>query len=257
MSRSSQILIVALSFGAAVSNAGGGDADKLIEDAKTRFGVLEGPKSRLDDPVVLLGQSLFWDTRLSANGKIACASCHLAADGGADRRRFSTDARDKLTSRNSQTVFNAVQQTSLRWTGDRKSGAHQAEKSLTGSMGFGKAEEVVTLLKRFDYNPAFKKAFPKDADPVSPANYATAIEQYESTLITPAPFDRFLSGETEALTKQQVRGPSDVREGRMRKLPQGTASRWRIDSQIWRYQGLLDRDAFRKEGHWASRIDEG
>src|SRR5687768_8702841 len=31
---------------------------------------------RADNPLVLLGQKLFFDTRLSTSGRTACASCH-------------------------------------------------------------------------------------------------------------------------------------------------------------------------------------
>jgi cytochrome c peroxidase len=180
---------------------------KLREEAQAEFGVLQPvPAAATKRPAVTLGQALFWDARLSADGKTACASCHLSADWGADRRRFSPDAKGKNTARNSQTVFNSTLQTSLRWTGDRKSAAHQAEKSLTGSMGFASADTVVPLLKRLGYEPAFKAAFPQNPAPLSPTNYAQAIQSYEETLVTPAPFDRFLAGETDALTAPQKAG---------------------------------------------------
>jgi cytochrome c peroxidase len=183
-----------------------GDA-KLREDAKKVFGVVQAvPDATLAQPEVTLGRALFWDARLSGDGKTACASCHHLADWGADRRQFSPDAKGKQTARNSQTVFNATLQPNLRWIGDRKSGAHQAEKSLTGSMGLASAEAVIPLLKTAGYEAAFKAAYPKDAEPLSPANYGKAIEAYEATLTTPAPFDRFLAGEDGALNAQQKAG---------------------------------------------------
>jgi cytochrome c peroxidase len=183
------------------------DDAKLREDALAEFGILEPvPMAVRERAEVKLGQALFWDARLSADGKTACASCHLPEDGGADRRRFSPDAKGKTTARNSQTVFNSTLQPSLRWTGDRKSGAHQAEKSLTGSMGFAAAEAVVPLLKQFGYEPAFQAAFPQAPAPLSPTNYAKAIQAYEEILITPAPFDRFLAGENDALSASQKAG---------------------------------------------------
>jgi cytochrome c peroxidase len=183
------------------------DDAKLREEALAEFGILQPvPAAALDRPEAKLGQALFWDARLSANGKTACASCHLPADWGADRRRFSPDAKGKNTARNSQTVFNATLQPSLRWTGDRKSAAHQAEKSLSGSMGFASADTVVPLLKNLGYEPSFKAAFPQESDPVSPTNYAKAIQSYEATLITPAPFDLFIAGENDALTAPQKAG---------------------------------------------------
>jgi cytochrome c peroxidase len=183
------------------------DADALRAEARRLFGEIKAvPEANRAAPDVTLGQALYWDQRLSVNGKTACASCHLPEDWGADRRRFSPDARGKLTARNSQTVFNAVLQPSLRWTGDRKSGAHQAERSLTGSMGLASAEAVVPLLKSLGYAAAFKAAFPNDAEPVSPANYGAAIQAYEATLVTPAPFDRFLAGDDHALNATQKAG---------------------------------------------------
>jgi len=183
------------------------DDDKLREQALAEFGVLKPvPGAATNRPDVTLGQALFWDARLSADGKTACASCHLPSDWGADQRRFSPDAKGRNTARNSQTVFNSTWQPSLRWTGDRKSAAHQAEKSLTGSMGFASAEDVVPLLKSFGYEPSFKAAFPQESEPVSPTKYAKAIQAYEETLVTPAPFDRFLSGDDDALTAPQKVG---------------------------------------------------
>ncbi len=183
------------------------DDAKLREDALTEFGIIKPvPVAALKRSDVKLGQALFWDARLSADGKTACASCHLPEDWGADRRRFAPDARGKSTARNSQTVFNSTLQSSLRWTGDRKSAAHQAEKSLSGSMGFATSDTVVPLLMSLGYEASFKAAFPQDPEPLSPTNYAKAIQAYEETLVTPAPFDRFLVGEIDALTAPQKAG---------------------------------------------------
>lgn len=44
------------------------------------------PSNRFaDDPqAVVLGQQLFFDTRFSSNGKVACATCHVPAQGFQD-----------------------------------------------------------------------------------------------------------------------------------------------------------------------------
>lgn len=172
------------------------------------FGQLKTPTSEsLGAPQATLGRALFWDTRLSSNGKIACASCHMADEGSSDRRAFSVDAKNKLTSRHSQPIFNATLQTAgLRWTGDRASAAAQAEGSMTGSMGFDdKTAALVNLKKHYD-KTAFATAFAGNSDAVTLKNMAVAIEAYEATLITPAPFDRYLAGETNALSAEQKEG---------------------------------------------------
>ena len=179
--------------------------EALRRDAATLFGQVKA-STEASSPQAELGRALFWDTRLSSDGKTACASCHPASDWGADRRRFSTDARGALTSRHSPTVFNAMSQPMLRWLGDRKDGADQAESSMTGSMGFGSKDLGVAKLTELEYLPGFRTAFPQDAEPLTPANYARALARYQATLATPAPFDRFLDGDDAALTAGQKAG---------------------------------------------------
>ena len=172
--------------------------EALRREARAIFGEIKAP-SVVTSPEAELGRALFWDERLSLDGKTACASCHLAQDWGADRRRFSPDARGALTSRHSPTVFNSMSQPMLRWLGDRKSGAEQAESSMTGSMGFGSKEAGIAKLDELAYTARFRAVYPQDAQPVSARNYGRALAAYQATLVTPAPFDRFLSGDDQAL----------------------------------------------------------
>jgi cytochrome c peroxidase len=184
-----------------------GDDDTLREEAKALFGVIESARdASIGAPDAVLGRALFWDERISADGKTSCASCHRLEDYGGDRRVVSRRATGKMTKRNSQTVFNSMRQPSLRWTGNRKSGAEQAERSITGSMGLASREAAVQLLTELGYEAAFRTAFPNDPEPVSTANYGRAIEAYEDTLMTPAAFDKFLAGDNDALTVQQKTG---------------------------------------------------
>mgnify|MGYP001825162169 CR=1 FL=1 len=184
-----------------------GDDHQLRAEAKGLFGVIEKARGELlETPEVVLGRALFWDERISADGKTSCASCHRVEDYGADRRVVSRRATGKMTSRNSQTVFNATRQPTLRWTGNRKSGAEQAERSLTGSMGLASRDAAVQLLKSLKYEASFRKAYPSEEEPVSTANYGRAIEAYEDTLTTPAAFDGFLAGDDEALSARQKAG---------------------------------------------------
>lgn len=182
-------------------------ADDVRGEFGPLFGMLNPPNpAHIAAAPAVLGRALFWDTRASANGQIACASCHAAADWSSDRRRFPVDARGRPTARHSQPVFNAMMLLSLRWTADRPSGAAQAEGSLTGSMGFTDKPTAVAKLRALGYEAAFRSAFPDDADPVSAANYGRAIEAYERTLVTPAPLDRFLAGDDDALSAPQKAG---------------------------------------------------
>jgi cytochrome c peroxidase len=146
------------------------------------------------------------DERISLDAQTACASCHTVEAWGGDARRLSPDARGELTSRQSQTVFNATLQPSLRWLGDRESATEQAHGSITGSMGFDDDRDVIPVLEEYGYGDRFRGAFPDDPEPLSPENYGRALEAYQATLVTPAPFDDFLAGDPEALSEDQKAG---------------------------------------------------
>jgi cytochrome c peroxidase len=193
----------AIAFAAALGTGAAIADEPLRRQASAMFGRIEAPRYA-PTPVTELGRALFWDTRLSLDGKTACASCHL--EYGSDARRYSRDARDALTSRHSQTVFNSMTQPALRWLGDRKSGADQAEGSLTGSMGFPSRDAGMQKARELNYLEAFRAAYPQDAEPLTSRNYGRAIEAYQATLVTPAPFDRFLGGDDGALSADQKAG---------------------------------------------------
>jgi cytochrome c peroxidase len=182
-------------------------AVQLREQATMLFGVVRPVATEeVNAPQAVLGRALFWDDKLSLDGKTACATCHPRDDWSADRRRVSINAKGQATSMNSQPVFMAQEQSTLRWLGDRSNGAHQAERSITGSMGLAKATDILPLLDQRGYAQQFKAAFPQDADPVTPANYARALQAYQRTLRTPAAFDAFLLGDDQALSARQLAG---------------------------------------------------
>lgn len=196
--------IAGVALAVALGATSGALADEALrKQASVLFGRIEAP-GYAATPEKELGRALFWDTRLSLDGKTACASCHL--DWGSDARRHSRDARNALTSRHSQTVFNSMAQPTLRWLGDRKNGADQAEGSLTGSMGFPSREAGMQKARELNYLEAFRAAYPEDPEPLTSRNYGRAIAAYEATLVTPAPFDRFLAGDDRALSEPQKAG---------------------------------------------------
>lgn len=176
----------------------------LRDSARALFGVVAPVRpEEIQSPQSVLGRALYWDERLSLDGKTACASCHAREDHGADRRRLSINAKGLPTSLHSQVIFMAQDQTALRWYGDRRDGAHQAERSITGSMGFAAADDIVPLLKTLRYEAAFRSAFPAQAESLTAGNHAQALQTYQRSLRTPSRFDAFLQGEDGALTRQQ------------------------------------------------------
>jgi cytochrome c peroxidase len=99
-----------------------------------------------------------------------------------------------------------MSQPALRWLSDRKTGAQQAEGSLTGSLGFASMDAAAAKLSELGYLARFRTAFPEDERALSTANYGRALEAYQATLATPAAFDRFLAGDDRALSERQKTG---------------------------------------------------
>lgn len=182
------------------------DIEDLRERANQLMGSVEAtPDEDIENPISQLGQALFWDIRLSSNGEVACASCHFRENWGSDSRDRSINARGSRTLQ-SQTVFHSQDTPGLRWLADRESGAAQAMGSITGSMGFDERSDILPVLVEHGYEELFEAAFPNDPEPVSVENYGEALEFYQTTLRTPAPYDAWLKGDDEAMDELQVKG---------------------------------------------------
>ena len=84
------ILALAISVNLFAASSHGQETNvQLMEAAKATFGIISAPtQEELDRPMVALGRHLFWDERLSANGKIACASCHAPSSWAQMRKDF-------------------------------------------------------------------------------------------------------------------------------------------------------------------------
>lgn len=189
-------------------------SDPLLAEAKALFEPIptapvlpDGVAA--DGPLVALGKRLFFDPRLSASQAISCASCHNLALGGADASAASIGHGWQRGSRNSPTVYNAVFNTAQFWDGRAKTLEEQAGGPVVNpaEMAMVAADVPVQIGSIEGYRPLFAAAFPGAAEPVTMENIQKAIAAYEATLITPgAPFDRYLAGDTNALTDRQKRG---------------------------------------------------
>jgi len=160
---------------------------------------------------VALGKKLFFEKNLSFDASISCASCHEISQrkGGADGRRTSLGIYNLRGSRNAPTVLNAAFQRVLFWDGRANSLEEQAKGPILNplEMRMPSFDEVKRRLKKLpEYPLLFENAFGvKNA--ITEGNIVKAIASFERTLITPnSPYDRFVKGDTTALTKQQVRG---------------------------------------------------
>lgn len=157
-----------------------------------------------------LGRKLYFDPRLSKSSLISCNTCHNLGLGGTDG--VSAAIGHKWTANphnlNSPTVYNSVFNTTQFWDGrsphliDQAKGPMQAAPEMAISPKM--AEERIASIP--EYVSEFKKAFPKDKNPVTFENIATSIANFEATLVTPSRFDKFLSGDKNALNKTEKEG---------------------------------------------------
>lgn len=156
-----------------------------------------------------LGAMLFFEPRISATGVISCATCHNPALGWTDRIPRATGHEGQVGNRNTPTVLNAGFLDAQFWDGREATLEGQALGPIQADIEMNMTlEQAISRLNEFDiYREMFAAAFPGDNDPVTPRNVALAIAAFERTLNTPnSPFDRFLAGDVDAMTEQQVEG---------------------------------------------------
>lgn len=165
-----------------------------------------------DNPItpakIVLGKALFFDPRVSASGVFSCYSCHNLTTGGDDNLETSIGHGWQKGPRNSPTVYNAVFNIAQFWDGRADDLKAQAKGPVQAGVEMANTPDVVvsTLKSMPQYVEWFKDAFPGEADPVTFDNFAKAIEAFEATLVTPAPFDAFLNGDDAALSEEAQAG---------------------------------------------------
>jgi len=200
-------------FIAASAFAGAAQAQDLRETALDFFRPLPSTIPAVaDNPVteekIELGKALFFDPRLSASGVFSCYSCHNLATGGDDNLETSIGHGWQKGPRNSPTVLNAVLNEAQFWDGRAEDLKAQAKGPVQASVEMANTPDnaVATLASMPGYVEMFRSAFAGEDDPVTFDNMARAIEAFEATLITPAPFDAWLNGDDGALDADELAG---------------------------------------------------
>ncbi len=157
---------------------------------------------------VALGKKLYFDTKLSADETISCASCHGADKGYTDNQQFSAGVGGKLGGRNAPTVVNAAYNPQQFWDGRAASLEAQAEGPIANpvEMNLPHAEAVKRLNSDPSYKPLFEKAF--GPGEITMEKVRMSIASYERTILSGnSPFDRYqFGGDKKALSPAAIRG---------------------------------------------------
>ncbi|MBB2202105.1 c-type cytochrome [Gluconacetobacter tumulisoli] len=162
----------------------------------------------VDSRKVALGQRLFFDKALSANGQVSCASCHALTHGGVDGLVTATGVFGQKGPINVPTVFDAAFSKSQFWNGRAATLADQAAGPVMNPKEMGShdwAQVAAKLRTDPSYAVDFQAAFGRDA--IDRPTITAAIAEYEKTLITPdSRFDQYLKGDDTALNDRERNG---------------------------------------------------
>jgi cytochrome c peroxidase len=156
---------------------------------------------------ILLGKQLYFDTRLSKDNTVSCATCHNPAMGWSDAGPTSVGIKGQHGGRRAPPVSNAAYLPLQFWDGRAPSLEEQAKGPIANPIEMGNTHEVMirTVTDIPGYVEEFKAVF--GPVPLTVDLVAQAIASFERTVVTTdSPFDRYVKGDEAALTEQEKMG---------------------------------------------------
>jgi cytochrome c peroxidase len=177
------------------------------------------PTNRVaDDPrAAELGRKLFFDTRLSANGQVSCATCHIPDRSFQDGIPLGKGVG--VTNRRTMPIAGMAHSPFLFWDGRKDSLWAQALGPLESAVEHGGSREeyaaVVAAHYRAEYEAVFGAMPPlstrEEATSVF-VNVGKAIAAFERTIdYAPSRFDRYVEGlQDTGRAPREVLSPDEV-----------------------------------------------
>jgi cytochrome c peroxidase len=164
---------------------------------------------------VELGRYLFYDKRMSVNGKASCGTCHRQELAFTDGRARAEGATGQIHPRSSMSLVNVAYVPRLTWADPAL--ASLEEQALIPMLGEdpielgikGHEQELLASLRRDRlYQRLFPLAFPDESDAFTLANVTKAIAAFERTIVSMrSPYDRYRwGGDTAAISDAAKRG---------------------------------------------------
>jgi cytochrome c peroxidase len=169
--------------------------------------IVNAPGNALTPQRVALGRRLYFDTRLSADGTVACATCHDVSRDFTDHHSTSEGIRGQHGKRNAPTTMNAALMQTQFWDGRAPTLEDQAKLPIVNPVEMGQpngAAAVRKIVRDPDYLRMFQAAYGRQPNF---DDLARAIASFERTLIfLDSPFDRWQAGDESAISEQAKRG---------------------------------------------------
>ena len=165
----------------------------------------------MSEAKVELGRYLFYDTRMSVNGKQSCASCHKQELAFTDGRPVGVGATGESHSRSAMSLVNVAWSATLTWSNpEMKSLENQALVPMFGDhpVELGLREDDFLKMLRSDakYRAMFERAFPDDADRYTVGNVTKALSSFERSIVSArSPFDRYHYGRDDSAVSESAK----------------------------------------------------
>jgi cytochrome c peroxidase len=156
---------------------------------------------------IRLGKELYFDTRLSADGTVSCATCHDPALGWSDKGPTSEGIHGQLGGRRAPPVSNAAYSPLQFWDGRSPSLEDQAKGPIQNPIEMGNTHQAMiqTVSGISAYQAEFKAVYGEG--PITVDQVAEAIAAFERTVVTTdSRFDRYARGDHGSLTRLEKEG---------------------------------------------------
>lgn len=193
------LLSASMGSGVCVANSEFGRPDPLLID----YPEDEAPSWR----EVQLGKTLFFDPRLSAKQDRSCASCHNPDLGFGDGLTLSAALDGKPLDRHTPSLYNLAWGSVFLWDGRAASLEEQSLMPIASAVEMNMPLEVlVERLTKVDYYRGEFSAIYNEAD-IGPEYIGRALASFMRAIVSDnAPFDRYLEGDTTAMSPEAQRG---------------------------------------------------
>ena len=152
-----------------------------------------------------IGELLFFDSLLSKDNSMSCASCHnISHFYGADGKSLPTGINKEQGKRNTPTVYNAALNYLLNWDGSALTLEKQAETAISMELEINFDDLISKISNSKKYSPLFKTAF---QGRVNKRTITKSLAEFQKKLLTlNSPFDRYLRGDHQAISEKAIIG---------------------------------------------------
>ncbi|HEB52199.1 MAG TPA: cytochrome-c peroxidase [bacterium] len=164
------------------------------------------PAYEVSEAMFELGRRLFHDGALSRDGSVSCASCHLLASGFAHPDPLPPGIAGQRALRHAPVLFNRGYGTRQRWNGGSATLEQFVLEPIADPREMGSS--VDAAVRRLRAQPRYWKAFTAAFGRAPDAEgLRRALATFVRGIVAgDAPYDRFLRGEADAMTKEQRHG---------------------------------------------------